>query len=56
MSEINGLYIEDDILYKYTGRKRTLIVPSKIKIIGKCAFECNKHIEKVVLARQRNYD
>ena len=45
----NDFIISEDILYKYVGNSKEVIIPEKIKIIYKEAFADNESIEKILM-------
>ena len=46
---INEFEISNNILKRYKGNKKIVIVPKEVKHIGSCAFSLNRNIEKVYL-------
>ncbi len=48
----NDFIMSEDILYKYVGNSREVIIPEKIKIIYKEAFDGNESVEKIVMPNE----
>lgn len=48
-NELHGFDIKDGILYKYTGRKIKVTIPSCVKVIKSFAFYNNKKIRKIII-------
>lgn len=43
---------KDNVLVRYTGKKKTVKIPKKVKRISQDAFSSNKHIKKLVLNKK----
>lgn len=43
---------KDNVLISYSGKKKTVKIPAKVKRIGQSAFTSNKHIKKLVLNKK----
>ncbi len=41
--------IEDEVLIKYKGKDKEVVIPEEVKYIGEGAFENNKKIEKIIM-------